>query len=106
MDGDVCEACASENGSIHDLDETLDGHYNCRCAALPYIEGLTDPDQTGEEWFNGLSEEQQINFMGQSKYDAYQSGSFAFSDLSKRTDNEVYGKMIGVTPLKDLLGEE
>jgi len=104
LDELTCEACVSEHGSIHGLDETLDGHYNCRCAALPYIEGLTEPEQTGEDWFNSLTEAQQRDFMGASKYEAYQNGLFNFSDLKQRNENEVYGQMIGVTPLKDLLG--
>lgn len=106
LDELTCEACVSEHGSIHGLDETLDGHYNCRCAALPYIEGLTEPEQTVEDWFNSLSESQQAAFMGQSKYEAYQDGKFTFSDLKQRNENEVYGQMIGVTPLKDLIGED
>jgi len=105
LDGDQCEACTAEHGSIHDLDETLDGHYNCRCAALPYIPGLTDPEQTGKDWFDSLSEQEQAAFMGQSKYDAYQNGSFSFADMMQRKENDVYGKMIAVTPLKDLIGE-
>lgn len=104
LDELTCEACVSEHGSIHGLDETLDGHYNCRCAALPYIEGLTEPEQTGEDWFNSLTEAQQRDFMGVSKFEAYQDGKFNFSDLKQRNENEVYGQMIGVTPLKDLLG--
>lgn len=104
LDELTCEACVSEHGSIHGLDETLSGHYNCRCAALPYIEGLTEPEQTGESWFNSLTEAQQREFMGQSKYEAYQDGKFSFSDLRQFNENEVYGQMIGVTPLKDLLG--
>jgi len=104
LDELTCEACVSEHGSIHGLDETLDGHYNCRCAALPYIEGLTEPEQTGEDWFNSLTEAQQMEFMGASKYEAYQDGAFSFGDLKQRNENEVYGQMIGVTPLKYLLG--
>jgi SPP1 gp7 family putative phage head morphogenesis protein len=105
LDSLVCEACASEHGTIHDMNETLDGHYNCRCAMLPYIEGLSPVEQTGQEWFNNLTEAQQVEFMGKNKLDAYRAGKFEFSQLGRNTPNDVYGEMRTVTPLKDLLGE-
>ena len=106
LDADTCEACIAEHGSIHDLDETLDGHYNCRCAPLPYIEGLTETPERGEDWFNNLSEAEQRAVMGDTKYDAYKDGKFQFGDMVRRNENEVYGQMVGVVPLKDLIGDE
>jgi SPP1 gp7 family putative phage head morphogenesis protein len=105
LDADVCEACAAEHGSIHDLDETLDGHYNCRCAALPYIEGLTGDISSGEDWFNGLSESDQAAWMGPGKYDAWQQGKFEFGDLSKVVPNDVFGPMTVPSTLGELVGE-
>lgn len=105
LDGNQCEACTAEHGTIHDLDETLDGHYNCRCAPLPYIEGMTDEVGKGEDWFNNLSESEQKDFMGASKYDAYKSGAFEFSQLSTQKPNEVYGTMRTVASLRELVGE-
>jgi hypothetical protein len=105
LDELTCEACVAEHGSIHPLDEQLDGHYNCRCAALPYIEGLTEPTQTGEEWYNTLTEAQQKDLLGPGKYAAFQEGKFQFSQLSKQTPNEVYGSMRVATPLKDLVND-
>ncbi len=104
LDADVCLSCAAMHGTIHDLDETLDDHYNGRCAALPYIEGLTEPIEQGQTWFDNLSEAEQAAMMGQSKYDAYKEGKFKFSQLSKEHENDVYGLMRSETPLKDLLG--
>jgi SPP1 gp7 family putative phage head morphogenesis protein len=105
LDGNQCEACTAEHGTIHDLDEQLDGHYNCRCSALPYIEGVTDEVTSGEDWFNGLSEAEQKSYLGETKYNAYKDKKFQFSDMTKRTSNEVYGQMIGVKPLSELIGE-
>jgi SPP1 gp7 family putative phage head morphogenesis protein len=34
---DACEDCLSENGTIHDVDEIMDTHPNCRCCELPVI---------------------------------------------------------------------
>jgi hypothetical protein len=106
LDGNQCEACSVEHGSIHDLDETMDSHWNCRCACVPYIEGLSDPITTGEEWFNGLSDLEQAAYLGQSKYDGLKSGAFTFDQMATRNESTVYGQMIGVTPLKDLVKQE
>lgn len=105
LDGDVCLSCAAMHGTIHDLDETLDDHYNGRCAAIPYIEGLTEPIEAGQTWFDNLSEAEQRAMMGDSKYDAYKEGKFEFGALSKENENDVYGLMRSETPLKDLIGE-
>lgn len=104
-DADVCGACLAEDGSIHDLNETLDGHHNCRCSPIPYIEGLSEEPQRGEAWFNEQSEETQRNLLGPGKYDAYKAGKFEFSQLSRRVEDLVYGTMRSETPLKDLIGE-
>lgn len=106
LDELVCDACIAEHGSIHPIEETLDGHYNCRCAALPYIKGVTEDVQTGQEWFDGLSEAQQNSIMGDTKASAYRDGLFAWGDIASRTHNDVYGSMIKVTPLYELLGTD
>lgn len=107
LDADTCMSCTAQHGTVHGLDETLDGHYNCRCTPLPYIEGFDSPvTQTGQEWFDGLSAEQQRAMMGNSKHEAYTSGGFEFGQLSKQVPNEVYTTMRVETPLKDLVKDE
>lgn len=105
LDADTCMACVSQHGTVHPLEEVLDGHYNCRCAPLPFIEGITDDVQAGQAWFDGLSESEQKSMMGPGKYDAYKAGKFEFSALSNQQDNEVYGTMRTETALKDLVPE-
>lgn len=105
LDGNQCEACTAEHGTLHDLDEQLDGHYNCRCAPIPYIEGVTDEVASGESWFDNLSEAEQKNYLGETKYNALKDEKFAFADMVKRTSNEIYGQMVGVKSLSELIGE-
>lgn len=105
LDEDVCMSCVSMHGTLHDLDESLDDHYNGRCAAVPYIPDITQPSQTGQEWFDSLTEEQQRAMMGNSKWEAWKDNKFEFSALSTQQENEIYGKMRTETSLKDLLGE-
>lgn len=106
LDDLTCMSCVAEHGSLHDLDKQMDSHYNCRCAAVPYIEGLSEGTQSGADWFNGLSEEQQAAQMGKEYHSAYKDGAFTLEDMIKPTNNDVYGTMNQVTPLWELLGAE
>lgn len=103
LDADVCMSCVAQHGTIHPLEEQLNDHYNGRCAAIPYIPELAEPTQSGQEWFDGLSETQQRKLMGPSKLEAYKANSFEFSALSSQKDNEVYGTMRTEASLKELL---
>jgi SPP1 gp7 family putative phage head morphogenesis protein len=104
LDDVTCGACAAMHGTEHTMDEQLDGHYNCRCAMIP-IQAGDAITQTGEDFFNNLSEEEQDKMLGQGKAQALRDGQFAFSDLAQRTENDTYGHMMTETPLKDLVNE-
>ena len=92
---------------MHDLDEPLDGHYNCRCAPIPVTILNPNPErQTGIEWFKGLSEEKQKSILGPGKFDAWKAGKFKLEQLAKQVENEDYGTMRVEAALKDLIGEE
>lgn len=107
LDADVCLSCVAMHGTIHDLDETLDDHYNGRCAALPYIPEFGNPvETTGQAWFEGLPEAQQKEMMGGLKYQAWADGKFEFSKLSQDHENDVYGNMKSEASLKSLIGDE
>jgi len=107
LDDLTCMSCVSMHGTFHSVDETLDDHHNGRCVPIP-VTRLSDPfikDGAGQEWFNQKSEAEQRQMMGAGKYDAWKAGKFEFSQLSKETENDVFGMMRGETPLKDLIGE-
>jgi hypothetical protein len=107
LDGLTCGACMAEHGTIHPLSEHIFGHYNCRCAALPYIPEFGNSiEQTGEQWFNSLPEAQQRAALGSAKYDALKAGKFQFSQLSQVQDTPVYGPMKSEASLKSLIGEQ
>lgn len=104
LDESTCTACLSLHGSIHKLDEVMDGHYNCRCTPIPVVIG-GERGQTGEDWFKQQPEATQRAMMGDARYDAWQAGKFDFADMATRRDDDVYGTMQGETPLKDLIPE-
>lgn len=103
LDDLTCGACIAEHGTLHDLTEQLDGHYNCRCAALPYIEGVTDQPETGQAWFEAKSEAEQRAILGDTKWEAWKDGKFEFSQLSQQSPSDVYGHMRSEASLKSLL---
>lgn len=106
LGGNPCASCIAQHGTIHDLDETLDDHYNGECAPLPYIPEFGNPiDQSGKDWFDSLPEKEQIAILGADKHAAYKDNKFDFSQLSKQVDNSIYGTMRQVAALKDLVSE-
>jgi len=106
MDGDVCMACAIENGTIHEIDEPMDSHYNCRCVSTPVVKGYEYDNQKGEDWFKGLSESEQEKMMGKQTFDVWKAGGFELKDMLGRRHDDVYGEMLQTKPLWDLLGGE
>ena len=77
-----CESCLSNHGKLFPVNEPLDDHWNGRCVQLPHVAGDDNPiTESGEEWFNKLTEEQQRGIMGKEKLNAYKEGYFNFSDL-------------------------
>lgn len=106
LDDLVCEACLAENGTRHDISETLDGHYNCRCSMIPEVMGESPVEiQSGEDWFGEQDEATQRQIMGDTKWEAWNAGKFEFSAMAQQVPNDTYGTMRTVTPLKDLIGE-
>jgi len=101
--GTACLACTSMHGTIHTLDETLDGHHNCRCSPVPQtityedlgldIPETVEPIQTGEDWFNSQPASVQREMMGPGMYEAWQGGKFEFGQLSATYDDPVYGTL-------------
>lgn len=107
-DSDVCAACLAMHGTKHDVEEILDGHYNCRCVPLPMTKLNPDPpipEGRGEEYFNSLSEDKQREMLGAAKYEAWKEGRFEFSQLAVHKEDEVFGQMTVVPTNKELLGE-
>jgi hypothetical protein len=104
LDELTCMSCVSKHGTRHDLSEPLDDHYNGRCYMVAEIDGKNpiEEEETGEDWFNSLDEDQQASMMGSGKYDAWKNGEFQFSELSKQVKDDVFGTMHVEASLKDL----
>jgi hypothetical protein len=72
---------------------------------VPVIPEVAMPEHmTGEQWFGGLSDEEQLHIMGPTRLELYQSGQVQWSDLAQHTHNDVWGGSIQPTPVRDLTG--
>ena len=104
LDGRVCMSCVAQHGTLHSFDETLNDHYNGRCAMVPKVKGFDNPvDGTGREWFRQQDEATQRGMMGNGKYEAWQSGDIRLRQLSSEQDDDVYGQMRTEASLKSLV---
>jgi hypothetical protein len=106
LDDVTCAACLSLHGTIHPLDEPLEGHPNCRCFPTPVVlgNGLL-PETAGREHFDNLSAQQQRELLGSKAYEAFKDGRFDFEQLHTQRPDEVYGHFQVVPSLKELIGE-
>lgn len=106
LDSRTCPACVAMHGSIHALEETLDGHPNCRCVMVPRTpdwddilgpgHGLpsTQPTiQTGEEWLKDQSDAVQRGVLGPGKWKAWKDGDLDLEDLVAQHSSRNWGTM-------------
>lgn len=96
----TCAMCLAMDGTRHTLDETLDSHPNCACAALPITKSWADilgavgvdasgiretsiaaSYQTGADWFDAQPAATQRAVLGPAKYAAFSAGDLSLSDL-------------------------
>ena len=118
LDVRCCCACVAMHGSVHKLDEELEGHPNCRCAKSPKtkswdeILGAIGVDtsnivdaapniEDGSAWFDNQSEDTQKAILG-AKYDGWSNGDFTLSDIVGHSHDPDWGHSIYEKSLKQL----
>ena len=108
LDTSTCASCVVMHGTFHTLDETLDDHYNGRCAMLPVVKGFPRvlEEGAGEAWFREQPEATQRGILGPGRLDAWNNELFEFSRLSNQVNDDVYGTMRVEAALRDLIGGE
>lgn len=103
LDDRVCPVCATKHGTVYTLDETLNGHHNCRCVMIPIVGEPVIDENAGILWFESLSEAQQRSLLGIGKYEAWKSGKIKLPDIIGVREDEVYGSMVKEKSLRELL---
>lgn len=105
--GRTCLSCLALDGQEQKLNELIPVHPQDRCSIIPVLKGF-EPVQivSGENYFKSLTEENQREWMGIDRYNAWKEGRFRFEDMAKVIDNtSVWGPSLQVRSLKELLGE-
>lgn len=101
----TCGCCWAMHGTVHKLEEELNGHPNCRCGMVPVLPGINFKVKPGRELFARLPAEKQIQVLGKKKWEHWKNGDFIFANLSKVRKNNVWGSMTVERSLKELLFE-
>ena len=102
----ACLGCLMRDGEFFDIAEELTDHPAGKCTAISSIRGVKDVQwETGKQWFNKLSPEEQRAKMGAEKYQLWKDGKFKLDDLSKLQHSTVWGDSPRVANLSELIGE-
>ena len=114
----TCAACLAMDGTLHDLDEDMESHPNCRCAAVPVTKSWDDilgplgidtsnlqettvSIQSGSDWLDNQDEDTQKSILGP-KYDGWSAGDFSLEDMVGTSEDDEWGSSIYVKSLKQL----
>jgi hypothetical protein len=74
------------------------------CTAIANIRGVKDVQwETGKQWFNKLSPDEQRAKMGAEKYQLWKDGQFKLEDLSRLQHSTVWGDSPRVATISELL---
>jgi SPP1 gp7 family putative phage head morphogenesis protein len=108
LDRTTCAACWGQHGSLHDLDEVLEGHPGCRCTMVPVLRSelaqLTPPQVgDGEALFAEAASDVQAAVLGPAKLEAYRAGEITLRDLTERQESPRWGAMYREASLKSAL---
>lgn len=113
----TCMACIAQHGTFHPSTEVLNDHHNGRCAMVPVtkdwkdlgFEGIPDSRpkvQSGRDWFDQLSPSEQAGyFPSRAMWNAWKAGAIGWDNLVSSHTDGVYGEMLRLPSLKEMLGE-
>lgn len=105
-----CTACISMDGTVFPLnDPGPNDHVNGRCTGVPVTKSWADlgfgdiPEppsirESGSEWFDGLSADEQRSILGPSRYEAWKAGSYPMSAWGRMQHNDGWRDSLQTTP--------
>ena len=103
LDG-ACLACVSLHGEHFPIDERIDDHHRGRCTSIPVLSGRPRTIETGQEWWDGRSPQQQLAQAGPANFAALESGAVRLPDYVQPYDDKVFGDMLRESSLSGILG--
>lgn len=103
LDTRTCMACVALHGTRLPIDERINDHHNGRCTSISVVRGVPREVQSGEDWFSGLSEEQQRAQMGDSAFELWKGGRISLRDFVQPYEDRVFGEMVREASVKGML---
>ena len=99
----ACMACLMLDGQKFDTADELDDHPRGKCVAIPIlIDGPAAQWQTGPQWFNTLTADEQRAKMGPEKYQLWKDGVIQPADLAGVHHSPVWGDSPRVKTIQEL----
>lgn len=112
----TCVSCWAMHGSLHELNETLDSHPQCRCTMFPALKSWKElgypnaedspTPRTGPELFAEQPAEVQRAVLGPAAYEAYRAGGVSLRDFVGVKEDARWGRMHYARSLQSVLGKE
>lgn len=105
LDSRTCTGCMAMDGTVHPVDEVLDGHPRCRCAMVPLtpswadlgitgVDDLPSPVQRrGDDLLRSMSPADLRRALGPSRAALYRAGQIDLQDMVVRTHDPRWGSM-------------
>lgn len=94
LDSRICLCCLSLHGQELPLGEKISDHHAGRCTSIAKVIGRPRTVQTGEEWYNGLTEAEQQEIAGPGAFEALKSGKASLRDFVQPYRDPVFGDMV------------
>jgi hypothetical protein len=110
LDERTCAACISLHGTFLLPHERVDDHRMGRCDSIPTIRGRGRDIPSGEDWFNGLSPDEQEQLApfraSPAKLKALRDGAIKWPDFVQKGEDTIFGNVVSEASLKGMLGKD
>lgn len=103
-DDRVCASCLADEGQLYDLGTTMPEHPSGRCAPIPQVIGVPQPQWLkGEAWLREQPPATQLSILGKGRFNLWDAGRIGLQDLITIVPNDIWGDSLQVTALRELV---
>lgn len=91
----TCAACLALDGRQFKLKDEFPQHPNCRCTLIPVIIDVGRPPRTtGQEWFDGLADDEKEKIIGKDALAMLKAGDVKLQDFVGWRRDKLFGRSI------------
>lgn len=102
--GNTCALCLILDGEIYPTSDLMSVHPNDRCAMVPLVKGVKDPEwESGIDWLTKQDPALQQQILGKGTHELWEKGDLDLMDLVNKTEHEIWGPSLKRVPLRDLV---